>query len=94
MAHVTHDPDRHVYALAIEGSEDKALAFYQIDDNGHRVLTHTEVPYEFSGRGLASQLARFVFDDARQSGAKLVLKCPFMTGWFARHPEYADVVTG
>lgn len=94
VAEVIHDGDKHRYELAIDGSDDMALAFYQTDENGHRVLTHTEVPYEFSGIGLASRLARFVFDDARASGVKLILKCPFMAGWYARHPEYADVVAG
>lgn len=94
MADVMHDSAKRRFALAIDGSDDPALAFYALDDNGHRVLTHTEVPFAYSGQGIASRLARGVFDDARQSGVKLVLKCPFMAGWFARHPEYADVVAG
>lgn len=94
MAEVIHNTAKHRFELGIEGSDDLALAFYQIDDNGHRVLTHTEVPYEFSGQGIASGLARGVFDDAREHKVKLVLKCPFMAGWFARHPDYADVVAG
>lgn len=94
MAEVIHEPDAHRYVLAIAGSNDPALAYYQIDDNGHRVLTHTEVPYEFSGQGIASRLARAVFDDARADGVKLVLKCPFMADWYARHPEYRDIIAG
>lgn len=94
MAEVIHNEEKHRYELAIDDSEDMALAFYQMDENGHRVLTHTEVPYEFSGQGIASQLARAVFDDARQSGIKLILKCPFMAAWYVRHPDYADVVSG
>lgn len=94
MSDVIHNVAQHRFELGIEGSDDLALAFYQMDENGHRVLTHTEVPYEFSGQGIASSLARGVFDDARSNGVKLILKCPFMAGWFARHPEYADVVAG
>lgn len=94
MARVVHEPEKTRYVLSIEGSEDQALAYYRVDDNGHRVLTHTEVPFAFSGQGLASQLARAVFDDARASGTKLVLRCAFMAGWYARHPEYSDVVVG
>ena len=94
MPEVVHNRESHRYELAIEGSEDLALAFYQDDANGHRVLTHTEVPFQYSGRGIASRLARGVFDDARATGVKLVLKCPFMASWFARHPEYAEVIAG
>ena len=35
-----------------------------------------------------------MFDIARARGDKLVLKCPFMAAWFAKHPDYADVVAG
>ncbi len=94
MNGVIHNRENRRYELPIDGSEDLALAFYQMDENGHRILTHTEVPYEFSGQGIASALARAVFDDARKDGVKLILKCPFMAGWFARHPDYADVVAG
>ena len=94
MAEVIHEPGEHRYRLAIDGSDEAALAYYRIDDDGDRVLTHTEVPYEFSGQGLASKLARAVFDDARTGGFKLVLKCPFMAAWFAKHSDYADVVAG
>jgi predicted GNAT family acetyltransferase len=31
---------------------------------------------------------------ARAQGLRLVLICPYMTAWFARHPDYADVVVG
>lgn len=94
MADVIHQPDQHRYMLSIEGSGEAGLAYYRDDENGHRVLTHTEVPYEFSGRGIGSKLAKGVFDDARATGKKLILRCPFMGAWFARHPDYADVVAG
>ena len=70
-----------------------AVAYYKIED-GLVVLTHTEVPSEFSGQGIASRLARGIFELLRGSGRKAILKCPFMGDYFARHPEYADVVEG
>jgi len=84
----------HRYELAIEGGDEPAVAYFRDDGNGYRVLTHTQVPFEFSGQGIGSRLARGVFDDARARGIKLVLQCPFMGAWFARHPEYSDVVAG
>jgi predicted GNAT family acetyltransferase len=94
MVEVVHNRPQHRFELGIEGSDAFATAWYRDDADGHRVLTHTEVPAEFSGRGIGSRLARAVFDEARASGIKLVLKCPFMAAWFARHPEYGDVVAG
>jgi predicted GNAT family acetyltransferase len=82
----------HRFELPL-GGDAMALAYYTID-NGQLVLTHTEVPTEFSGQGIATRLARGAFDLLRQSGRKAVLKCPFMGHFFATHPEYADVVAG
>lgn len=81
------------FELALDG-DNRAVAYYRRDENGNLVLTHTEVPSEYGGRGFASTLARGLFDIARERGDRLVLKCPFMAAWFARHPDYADVVAG
>ncbi|MDF0518595.1 GNAT family N-acetyltransferase [Bradyrhizobium yuanmingense] len=81
----------HRFELAIDGSGEFAAAYYRT--KGDRiVLTHTEVPERFSGQGHASQLARGVFESLRAAGRKAILVCPFMTAFYARHPEYSDVV--
>lgn len=90
---VVDNPAEHRFELALAGS-DIAAAYYRRDENGHLVLTHTEVPSEYGGRGFASMLARGVFNMARQRGDRLVPKCPFMAAWFAKHPDYGDVVAG
>jgi predicted GNAT family acetyltransferase len=89
---VRENPEQHRFELPIEGGA-VAAAYYTIVD-GRVVLTHTEVPSEFAGQGIATRLARGTFDLLRRSGRKAVLKCPFMGEFFARHPEYADVVEG
>jgi uncharacterized protein len=93
MSDVEDNPARHRFEIALN-EEDVAAAYYTRDANGHLILTHTEVPSEYAGRGIASTLARGVFDQARVRGEKLVLKCSFMAGWYARHREYGDVVSG
>lgn len=70
-----------------------AAAYYRLAD-GKLVFIHTEVPTEFSGLGIATELARGTFDLLRQSGRKAVLRCPFMVHFFVKHPEYADIVDG
>lgn len=89
---VTEDRERNRFVLPIAGDV-LALAYYRIE-NGQVVLIHTEVPSEFSGRGIASRLAEGTFALLRRSGRKAVLKCPFMARFYAKHPEYADVVAG
>lgn len=90
---VIDNPANHRFELPIEGEEEIAAAYYRIE-NGRVVLTHTEVPQQFSGQGIGSRLARGVFEAIRASGRKAVLKCPFMSAFAARHPEYADIVDG
>ncbi len=90
---VLDNPAHHRFEIAL-GGEDIAAAYYRRDENGHIVLTHTEVPSDYAGQGIASKLARGVFDQARARGDKLVLKCPFMAAWFVKHPDYGDIVAG
>lgn len=71
-----------------------AAAYYRVDEEGRLVLIHTEVPPEFWGMGIATQLATGAFQLMRKAGRKAVLRCQFMVGFFGRHPEYADVVAG
>lgn len=89
---VRENVQRHRFELPIAG-EAMALAYYTIE-NGQLVLTHTEVPSEYAGQGIASRLAQGTFELLRRTGRKAVLKCPFMGDYFARHPEYGDIVAG
>ena len=91
---VIHDPAGRRFVLAIPDSDDPAVAYYQTDPDGRLVLTHTEVPFAASGQGIGSRLAEGVFGHARRDGLRLVLRCPFMGAWFARHPDFSDVVDG
>ncbi|MGB3901094.1 MAG: GNAT family N-acetyltransferase [Mesorhizobium sp.] len=70
-----------------------ASAYYRVEDD-RIVLFHTEVPSEFTGRGIGSRLAQGIFDLLRASGRKAVLKCPFMSRFFANHLDYLDVIAG
>lgn len=70
-----------------------ATAYYRLEGNSI-VLFHTEVPAEFTGRGIGSRLAQGIFDLLRASGRKAILRCPFMSGFFADHLDYLDVIAG
>ncbi|MFD2427016.1 GNAT family N-acetyltransferase [Sphingobium scionense] len=68
-----------------------AAAYYRLEGDSI-VLTHTIVPEHFSGQGLGSKLAYGTFEAIRATGRKAVLLCPFMAAYYARHPEYADII--
>ena len=94
MNAVTDNAAKHRFELSIDGGgDDIAAAYYRIEDD-RVILTHTEVPQQFSGQGIGSHLARGVFDAIRATGRKAVLRCPFMAAYYARHPEYSDIVAG
>lgn len=93
MSVVIDNQSEHRFTLAIEGSHDVAAAYYRLE--GDRLtLTHTIVPERYSGLGIGSKLARGVFEALRETGRNAVLQCPFMAAYYARHPEYSDVVEG
>jgi len=89
---VRENSEQHRFERPIHNSA-IAAAYYR-DTDGHLAFTHTEVPTEFSGLGIASALARGTFELLRVSGRKAVLICPFMVHFFKKHPEYADIVVG
>lgn len=60
---------------------------------GKIIYIHTEVPPELSGRGIASQLAYFALEYAREAGLKVVPECRFIKSYLKRHPEYQDLVS-
>lgn len=93
MSGIEDNPAGGRFELAIDASHDIAAAYYRVKDD-RIVLTHTIVPEKFSGRGIGSQLARGVFEKIRANSRKVILVCPFMTAFYARHPEYADIVVG
>lgn len=88
---VVENPEQNRFELALDGGT--ALVAYRRD--GERlVLVHTEVPSEFAGQGVGSKLAKGVFELLRASGRKAVVRCEFLKGWLAKHPDYNDVVDG
>ena len=55
-------------------------------------FTHTEVPRELEGRGVASRLVKAALDDVRARGLHAAPMCPYVTQWLRRHHDYLDVV--
>ena len=88
---IIENPAQHRFEMAI--GDDLALAYYRIED-GRYVLTHTEVPRQYSGQGYGSRLAKGVFEAIRKSGKRVIAKCPFMSSYAVRHPEYAALLDG
>jgi len=57
------------------------------------VFDHTVVPPDFGGRGIAGRLVTYAMDSVRAAGAwKVRAVCSYVSAWFTKHPEYADLL--
>lgn len=87
--HVRHNQEKHRYEVEIDGK--LAIIEYR-DAGGQRYYTHTEVPEALEGRGIASQMAKVVLDDAQAEQLSIVPLCPFVRGYIEKHPQYKPLV--
>jgi hypothetical protein len=68
-----------------------AVAEY-VMEGGRMVFTHTLVPPQLRGRGVAEILVRAALEDARGQGRKVVSRCSYVAMFIRRHPEYQSLV--
>ncbi len=86
---VQHDRVAHRFHIEVEGMP--CLLDYSLAA-GVMTITHTGVPAEVGGRGIASTLTRFAMDTARSEGWKVIPACSYAAAWLQRHPDYADLL--
>lgn len=56
-----------------------------------RIATHTLVPPEIGGRGVAARLVEAMIADARELGFRIDPQCSYVEAAFRRHPEWANL---
>ncbi len=69
-----------------------ALIKYSKEDDGTLNLFHTEVPDEFEGKGVGSQLVKNALEQIKAADLKINPSCPFVANFIKRHPEYKNLV--
>ena len=62
------------------------------DEDGRRVITHTEVDPAYGGQGIARRLIEEVIAAARRDGAKIVPLCSYADKMMQGKAAYADVL--
>ena len=72
--------------------EKEAFITYMLAGTNRIVFTHTEVPPELEGQGLANLLAGYVLKYAKENELVVIPLCPFVALYIRRHPEYSSLV--
>jgi len=58
---------------------------------GKMIFTHTVVPPELRGRGIAEKLVRTALAEARAAGRKVVPQCSYVARFIERHTEFTGL---
>ncbi len=85
---IEHRPDFKRFVIQI--NEDIAELRYHKKKNV-MYFTHTHVPKELRGQGIAGKLAKHGLEYARENGLKVEASCSYITGFLEKHPEYQDL---
>lgn len=86
---IIHNEDESRFETTIEG----LLSVVDYRRRGDTLLvTHSGVPRELEGRGIAAALTKSLLQYVRDNGLKVRPLCPYTVAYLARHPEYSDIV--
>lgn len=86
---IRHNEAASQFETDVEGQT--AYAAYDLEGSNRIVFTHTIVPDELSGRGIAGQLVKTALEHAREKKLTVVPQCAYVAAYIKRHPEYEDL---
>ena len=86
---VQHNAAASRYEAVVDGH--LAVAEYQLDGD-RMTFTHTFVPPELRGRGIAEKLVRPALEWARTEKRRVVPACSYVAVFIERHPEFRDLL--
>ena len=79
---VVHRPEDSRFEAEVEG-DTAFLAYERAGDSV--VMTHTIVPRQLEGRGIAGSLARSAVDWARGEGLQIDPQCSYVRSWLVKN---------
>lgn len=86
---IENDIAENQFELSLEGCT--SFIKYNIDGNDITFI-HTEVPFPLKGKGIASALAKYVLEYAKENNLKIIPMCPFIRSYMKRHKEYKTLL--
>jgi hypothetical protein len=67
--------------------QQRAIVAYQ--RSGETIIfTHTAVPPQLEGQGIASRVVQAALDDTRDRHHTVIPVCPFVAAYIRRHSDY------
>jgi predicted GNAT family acetyltransferase len=87
---VRHNSAENRFEVIVDGR--LSVADYQLRD-GEMVMTHTYVPPELRGRGIAEKLVRAALEYAKAEQLRVVPACSYVDVFIQRHAEYRSLVS-
>ena len=86
---VRHNPAENRFEVEVDGR--LSVADYELRGT-EMIMTHTFVPPELRGRGIAAKLVRSALEHARSERLKVVPACSYVDVYFKRHPEFRPLL--
>lgn len=86
---VVHNKEKSRFEIEINGLI-SVVDYIQSDST--IVVTHTGVPKELEGQGIAAAINKALLDYVRESGFQVKPLCSYTASYIVRHPEYQDLL--
>lgn len=83
---IGHDQDEQRFFIDLDG--DEAELSYSLPQEKVIDFTHTFVPEDMRGKGIAEKMAQAALTYARDNDYKIKTSCRFMTVYVSRHTEW------
>lgn len=85
---ISHDAAAHQFRTEVDGH--RAELNYSLRGTVMSI-THTGVPPEIGGRGIAADLMTAALAQAQAASWTVVPACSYAAGFMTRHPEYSHL---
>lgn len=88
---VIHQPDDQAFYALVDGKETDAEMAYSLPSPHVMDFTHTYVPEELRGKGVADELVKTGLNYARNNGYQIIASCPVVSHFVTQHQEYQSL---
>lgn len=86
---VRHNAAESRFEAEVDGN--MSVADYHLRGT-EMIMTHTFVPPQLRGKGIAEKLVRVALEHARSERLRVVPACSYVAAFIKRHPEYQPLL--